>query len=69
MSLQASQAEKKSTITALPDALINFRQLRLFGVQAGDVDLYDGDDISKVRIDPTVNHHLRARWSSESALP
>lgn len=33
-----------------PDALINFRQLRVFGVQAGDIDLYDGDDdITKVR--------------------
>ena len=31
-----------------PDALINFRQLRVFGVQAGDLDLYDGDDITKV---------------------
>lgn len=32
-----------------PDALINFRQLRVFGVQAGDIDLYDGDDITKVK--------------------
>lgn len=34
-----------------PDALINFRQLRVFGVQAGDLDLYDGDDITKVWMD------------------
>lgn len=31
-----------------PDAIINFRQLRVFGVQAGDIDLCDGDDITKV---------------------
>lgn len=48
VSPQASQSEKKSTLTALPDAVISFRQLRMFGVQAGDLDLFDGDDISKV---------------------
>jgi hypothetical protein len=40
--------DKKSAIISLPEDLISFRQLRLFGAQAGDIDLYDGDDISKV---------------------
>jgi len=37
----------KGGLTALPDALINFRQLRHFGVQTGDLDLYDGEDIQR----------------------
>lgn len=37
----------KGGLSALPDALINFRQLRHFGVQTGDFDLYDGEDIQR----------------------
>jgi hypothetical protein len=48
---QASKAAPSSP----PDALISFRQLRLFGPQAGDIDLYDGDDIGKVRTPPLLD--------------
>jgi len=44
---KARQGEKEGGLSALPDALINFRQLRHFGVQTGDFDLYDGEDIQR----------------------
>ena len=44
---QMGKGGGKGGLSALPDALINFRQLRHFGVQTGDFDLYDGEDIQR----------------------
>jgi len=44
----ATEEKTKDFFVGEADDLISFRQLRLLGVQAGDVDLFDGDDIGRV---------------------
>eukprot|EP00611_Tribonema_gayanum_P010541 TRINITY_DN2057_c0_g1_i3.p1 TRINITY_DN2057_c0_g1~~TRINITY_DN2057_c0_g1_i3.p1 ORF type:complete len:319 (-),score=97.35 TRINITY_DN2057_c0_g1_i3:230-1186(-) len=45
--LAMAEAAKKGPTLSQPDDLINFRQLRAAGLAGPEVDIYDGDDITK----------------------